>query len=139
MSVPTSYFLIFDPMLRHTGIHIVTISMFGICYLQPECIIRPVKAAVGEDVLTAYGEGVVRKYRVKDDTYQILLKHWHNATLFAKAESFDRVDDGMKNQGSFGMKWLLDMFFSSESKSGAITRSRSNSVASGVSRGTKTS
>ncbi|CAB9504963.1 expressed unknown protein [Seminavis robusta] len=115
-----------------TGVHIVTVGSAGIvCYLQPEFVLRPIKAAVGEDVLTAYGEGVVEKYRVKDDTYQIELKGWHGAKLYAKAETFDRVDDGMQDRGSFGMKWLLDMFFSSDSRGGTVSRSRSNSITSG--------
>jgi hypothetical protein len=32
-----------------TGVHTVTVSSSGlICYLRPECVIRPLKAAVGE-------------------------------------------------------------------------------------------
>ena len=115
----------------------VTIPSAGmVCYLQPEDVLRPIKAAVGEDVLTAYGDGVVERYRLKDDMYEIRLKGWRGAKLYAKAEKFDRAADGVNDQGSFGMKWLLDMFFSSNSKNGTLTRSRSNSVTSGRSRTT---
>jgi hypothetical protein len=116
-----------------TGVHIVTIGSAGmVCYLQPEFVLRPIKTAVGEDVLTPYGDGVVEKYRVNDDTYQIALKGWQGAKLYAKAETFDRVDDGMQDRGTFGMKWLLDMFFSSaDSRGGTMSRSRSNSITSG--------
>ena len=130
-----AYFIHYCCCTSFVGVHIVTIPSAGmVCYLQPEDVLRPVKAAVGEDVLTAYGEGVVERYRFKDDTYEIRLKFWHSAKLFAKAETFDRVDDGVHDKGSFGMKWLLDMFFSPNSKAGTMTRSRSNSVTSGRSR-----
>lgn len=102
-----------------------------VCYLQPQDIIRPIKASVGEDVLTAYGDGIVERYRVEDDTYQILLKEW-GARLYAKAETFDRVHD-MQAGASFGMKWIYDMFFS-DNKAETGTRSVSNSVASGRSK-----
>lgn len=116
-----------------TGVHIVAVASAGmVCYLQPEEVIRPIKAAVGDEVLTAYGDGVVERYRIEDDTYQILLKDWHGAKLYAKAECFDRVHD-MQDKASFGMKWIYDMFFS-DSKGGTGTRSRSNSIASGRSK-----
>ena len=109
----------------------MTVASAGmVCYLQPQDIVRAIKASVGEDVLTAYGDGVVERYRVQDDTYQILLKDW-GARLYAKAETFDRVQD-MQAGASFGMKWIYDMFFS-DSKGGTGVRSRSNSVASGTS------
>jgi len=121
-----------------TGVHVVTILSAGlVCYLQPEDVVQPVKAAVGEDVLTAFGDGVIERYRKDDDMYLIVLKGWHDAKLYAKAETFDRVVDGMQDQGSFGMKWLLDMFFSSDtSRGGTMPRSRSNSVTSIRSRAT---
>jgi hypothetical protein len=119
------------------GIHIVTIaSARMVCYLQPEYVLKAIKAAVGEDVLTAYGEGVVEKYRYEDDIYVIKLKGGWQATLYAKAETFDRANDGMQDQGTFGMKWLLDLFFSSDSTK-QTTRSRSNSVTSGISRSSR--
>mmetsp|Transcript_23693 Transcript_23693/g.33096 ORF Transcript_23693/g.33096 Transcript_23693/m.33096 type:complete len:112 (+) Transcript_23693:550-885(+) len=99
-----------------------------VCYLQPENIIRPLKAAVGEDLLTAYGEGKVVKYRVEDDTYEIKLT-W-GATLFGKAETFDRVSDGMQDHGWFGSSWLLSLFYGSDKKNDSSQRSRSNSIAS---------
>jgi len=121
-----------------TGIHIVTVPMAGmVCYLQPQDVLRPLKAAATEDVLTQYGEGKVVKYRLEDDIYEINLHD--NAKLYAKAEAFDRVSDGLEDQGlhSLGMKWLLRFLFGSrknEDGDGAscqISRSsRSNSIVS---------
>ena len=111
--------------------HIVTVPSAGmVMYLQPNAIVRPLKAAVGEDALTAYGEGRVEKYDAVNDTYVIKLSGW-GARLYAKAETFDRVRDSMRDKdGAFGMNWLLGIFFSSN-KSQEGTRSRSNSVVSG--------
>ena len=115
-----------------TGVHIVTIPSAGmVCYLQPDKIVRPLKAAVGEDVLTAFGEGKVASYRLSDNMYIIQLAGWR-ATLYAKAETFDRVGDGMQEQdGQFGMSWLLRFFFSGSSgiTRTESTRSRTNSFA----------
>jgi hypothetical protein len=114
-----------------TGVHTVTVPSAGlICYLRPECVIRPLKAAVGEDVSTSYGEGKVLRYRPKDNMYEISLAC--GATLYAKAENFDRVNDSMQDEGDrYGMRWLLGLIFqSSSSRSGTSQRSRSNSIAS---------
>lgn len=101
-----------------------------VMYLQPGYIVRPLKAAVGEDALTAYGEGTVEKYEIANDMYTIKLKGW-NARLYAKAETFDRVRDSMRDRdGPFGMNWLLRFFFSSKGEKTEGTRSRSNSVVS---------
>ena len=105
-------------------------------YLQPEAIVRPLKAAVGEEALTAYGEGTVEKYNVKTDIYTIKLKGW-GAKLYTKAETFDRVRDSMRDKdGPFGMNWLLRFFFSKGSRPAEVvsTRSRSNSLVSGSGR-----
>lgn len=118
-----------------TGIHIVTVPMAGmVCYLQPKDVLRPLKAAATEDVLTQYGEGKVDRYRLEDDIYEIKL---HSAKLYAKAEAFDRVNDGIEDQGGLGMKWLLRFLFfrsrSTEDVDGGgsqISRSRSNSIVS---------
>jgi len=111
-----------------TGVHIVTVPMAGmVCYLQPKDVLRPLKAAVTEDVLTLYGEGKVEKYRLEDDMYEIELHH--GSKLFAKAEAFDRVSDGFEDQADFGMKWLLRFLFFG-SGNGESQRSRSNSIAS---------
>jgi len=58
-----------------TGVHhIVTVPSAGmVCYLQPECVLKPLKAAVGEDLLTAYGKGKVESYDVAHDVYKIVL------------------------------------------------------------------
>jgi len=113
-----------------TGIHIVSApSARMVLYLQPEAICRELKAAVGEDVLTAYGAGVVECYDRKNDTYVIKLNGW-NARIYAKAETFDRLRDSMSDKGPFGMDWLLQFFFSPPDSTNQGTRSRSNSVAS---------
>jgi len=116
-----------------TGIHIVSaLSARMVLYLQPEAICRELKAAVGEDVLTEYGAGIVEGYDRKNDTYVIKLNGW-NARIYAKAENFDRLRDSMRDRDvPFGMDWLLRFFFSSESTNQG-TRSRSNSVVSGAS------
>lgn len=101
-----------------------------VCYLQPDDVIRPLKAAVGEDVLTAYGDGKVVRYRHSDDFYMIRLNGW-GATLYAKAETFDRDAGSMSDKpGSFGMTWLFGFLFSSSGRASSGQRSRSNSVAS---------
>jgi len=112
-----------------TGVHNVFVPSCGaICYLQPDQVIRPIKAAVSEDVSTQYGEGKVMKYRLQDDAYEIRLT-WGNAMLYAKAATFDRIDDRMEDKGGFGMGWILKFFYSrEESKDDGAPRSRSNSV-----------
>jgi hypothetical protein len=100
-------------------------------YLQPDAIVKPLKAAVGEDALTAYGEGMVVKYDIVRDMYTIELKGW-GAKLYCKAETFDRVRDSMRDRdASSGMNWLFQYFFSpSSDRSLEGNRSRSNSVVS---------
>ena len=117
-----------------TGIHMVSApSARMVLYLQPEAICRGLKAAVAEEVLTAYGAGLVERYDRKNDTYVIKLKGW-NAKIYAKAETFDRLRDSMGDRhGSFGMDWLLQLFFSSSESADQGNRSRSNSVVSGTS------
>jgi len=115
-----------------TGIHIVSApSARMVLYLQPDSISRELKATAGEDVLTAYGAGVMESYDRKHDTYVIKLNGW-NARIYAKAETFDRLRDSMRDRdGSFGMDWLLRFFFLSSNSTNQDTRSRSNSVVSG--------
>ena len=117
-----------------TGIHIVAVSMAGmVCYLQPKDVLRPLKAAVNDDVLTQWGNGKLVKYRARDDIYEIELI-W-GAKLFARAESFyrDRDNSGQEEREGFGISWVFRLFFSSENSvrgTGGSQRSRSNSVAS---------
>lgn len=121
-----------------TGIHIVAREVGQqamVCYLQPKDVLRPLKAAVNEDVLTPYGNGKVVNFRVKDDMYEILLC-W-GSKLFARAESFDRDYSGNEEKGGFGIDWVIRLFYTldrNNSRRGAggseRTRSRSNSVAS---------
>mmetsp|Transcript_13845 Transcript_13845/g.27874 ORF Transcript_13845/g.27874 Transcript_13845/m.27874 type:complete len:1176 (-) Transcript_13845:114-3641(-) len=115
-----------------TGVHIVTIPSTGmVCYLQPEAIVKPLKAAIGEDVTTAYGEGRVQSYDTKNDIYHIRLS-W-NATLSAKGgESFERLGEGVPDRnGSFGVNWLLGLlFYPGQQQATVGTRTRSNSVSS---------
>jgi predicted heme/steroid binding protein len=112
-----------------TGVHIVTVPSCGmVCYLQPDHVIRPLKAAVGEEVLTAYGEGRVERYNAAQDMYTIELHGW-GAKLFAKGDTFERVSDGVPDRdGVFGVKWLLSFLFNMETQ--AQPRSRSNSIVS---------
>lgn len=114
-----------------TGVHVVTVPTAGmVMYLQPDAIVKPLKAAVGEDALTAYGEGTVQNYDVVNDTYTIKLEGW-DAKLYCKAETFDRLSDWMRERdGSTGMDWLLGLFFAPSSDKSVGTRSRTNSVAS---------
>ena len=111
-----------------TGVHNVTVPSYGaFLYLQPDQVIRPLKAAVGEDVSTPYGEGRVLKYRLSDDLYEIKLL-WGGAILYATADTFDRIDDRMEDKGGFGMNWILQFFYSREDgKDDCPQRSRSNS------------
>ena len=115
-----------------TGVHIITVPSAGlICYLQPKDVIHPLKAAVGEDILTQFGEGQLKKYRSEDDIYEIELSS--GAKFYGKAEAFDRVKDGLEdNGGRFGMTRLLQFFFFSSENNykGEGQRSRSNSVTS---------
>lgn len=114
-----------------TGVHIVTVSAAKmVCYLQPECIVKPLKAAVGEDVSTPYGEGNVLAYDLRRDIYTIGFTEW-TARLYCTGDKFERAGDSVPDRdGPFGVNWLLRFFFSSDSSAG--TRSRSNSVASGT-------
>jgi hypothetical protein len=111
-----------------TGVHNVTVPSYGaVLYLQPDQVIRPLKAAVGEDVSTPYGEGKVLKYRLTDDLYEIKLS-WGGAVLYATASTFDRIDDRLEETGGFGMNWILQFFYSREDgKDSGPQRSRSNS------------
>jgi hypothetical protein len=50
---------------------------------------------INEEVNTAYGDGVITKYREEDEIYEILLKKWILATkkspiLFAKGENITK-------------------------------------------------
>lgn len=112
-----------------TGVHIVTVPTAGmICYLQPDHIARSLKAAVGENVLTAFGEGKIETYSLQNDTYTIILAGWRGK-LFAKEVSFERVGDGVQDRdGPFGVNWLLRFLFFSSARG---PRSRSNSLIGG--------
>jgi hypothetical protein len=125
-----------------TGVHIVTISSVRmVCYLQPDCVVRPLKAAVGEDVLTIFGDGSVENYHAARDIYTIRLS-W-GAKLYAKADTFDRVGEGVQDRDEpFGVNWLLRLLFFSPAStrkgdSNPQSRSRSNSVVSGLSQKSK--
>jgi len=135
-AVLTSFGLtgILESVQQKTGVHIVTIPLAGmVCYLQPKDIIKPLKAVVGDDALTPYGNGQVIKYRISDNTYQISLC-W-GATLYAQAEAFDR-DSNHEDRNGLNMSWVFRLFFSVDNNSNnkdifnGSQRSRSNSVAS---------
>lgn len=98
---------------RKTGIHIIAIPTAGmVCYLQPKDVVRPLKAAVNDTVLSRYGNGKVVKFRPKDAIYKIELG-W-GAKLFATADSFERATLNGKEKAFVGMSWVLKFFFSSE-------------------------
>ena len=100
-----------------------------ICYLQPKDILRPLKAAVNEEVLTQYGDGKVTKFRAKDSVYEIELR-W-GATLYARGETFDRDHSESEEEGGFDIHRVFRWFFSSEKETaGGNQRSRSNSLVS---------
>lgn len=111
-----------------------------VCYLQPKDVVRPLKAAKSEDVATPYGEGIMLKYRLEDDMYEIRLKAFGDATLYCQAETFDRITDTRNEEGSSGLSsFLRYLFFSSDGAAAAPapapassshSRSRSNSIVS---------
>jgi hypothetical protein len=109
-----------------TGVHIVTVESSGmVCYLQPADIIQPLKAAVGDLVLTPFGEGKVKQYRRKDGVYEIMLPF--GATLYAPGEAFDNVNSRCESSMT-KVDWILSLFGGRGTD--APQRSRSNSIAS---------
>ena len=111
-----------------TGVHIVTVESSGlVCYLQPADIIQPLKAAVGDLVLTPFGEGKVQKFRRKDGVYEIKLQF--GATLFAPGEAFDYVNSRCEASIT-KIDWILSFFGGRGTD--VPQRSRSNSIASSV-------
>ncbi len=120
-----------------TAIHVVTVQIGSmVCYLQTDNIICPLKAALGEKVVTPFGEGVIRKYRHKDMIYSIELTDC-TAMMYARAEEFDRIDNTNEcREGPSEMNWFWRflLFYNAGEKKVENTstsqRSRSNSVAS---------
>ena len=115
-----------------TGVHIVTVPGAGmVCYLQPKEIICPLKAIVGDDVLTSYGNGRMLRYKIADGIYEITLR-W-GATLYARAEAFER-ESNFEYGSRFQMGWVFKLFFSKDNSSNVdasgSVRSRSNSLTS---------
>jgi hypothetical protein len=116
-----------------TGVHVVTIPHLNmVCYLQPDAVIMPLKAAVGDEVVTPYGEGTVTKFRLEDHMYEIQLSSQQLSlslsggassttttgttpantptTLYCQAECLTRLDNNKRQQdsdGYFGMDWFL--------------------------------
>eukprot|EP00586_Coscinodiscus_wailesii_P001693 CAMPEP_0172486202 /NCGR_PEP_ID=MMETSP1066-20121228/14668_1 /TAXON_ID=671091 /ORGANISM="Coscinodiscus wailesii, Strain CCMP2513" /LENGTH=1174 /DNA_ID=CAMNT_0013251999 /DNA_START=498 /DNA_END=4019 /DNA_ORIENTATION=+ len=132
-------------VVPQTSVHIVTTAVHHpcrmACYLQPGSIVQPLKACVGEEVLTPFGEGIVRGYRREDNIYRIQLGEW--GQLYAHGERFDRVygssgRDEIAGRGGDGggiSKWLLRYLWfggGKEEEEGeeVVNRSRSNSVVS---------
>jgi hypothetical protein len=107
-----------------SGIH--TVQAKGmVCFLQPEAVIKPLLACVGEDVITPYGDGVVVSYVDQSGVYVVRLA-W-GALLYTT--HLDRAGDGTQiREGSFGIEWLFNLFSRKETAPGS--RSRSNSVVS---------
>jgi hypothetical protein len=110
-----------------SGLHIVAVpSTHMICYLQAADVLRPLKAAVLDSVMTPFGEGTVVKYRSADNMYEIQLP-W-NAQLFAKPELFQRKKINKEEKGGFS--WVFRFLFSDNRMkiSKDNMRSRSNSI-----------
>jgi hypothetical protein len=105
-----------------SGIH--TVQAKGmVCFLQPETVIKPLQACVGEDVITPYGEGVVLSYVDQSSVYIVRLA-W-GALLYTTY--LDRAGDGTQiREGSFGIEWLFNLFSRKEAASGSRSRSNSN-------------
>jgi hypothetical protein len=121
---------------QSTGIHVVTVQIGNmVCYLQPENIICPLKAAIGEKVVTRFGEGVITKYRHKDMIYSIELKDC-TAMMYARGEDFDRIDnlnECREGPSEINWFWRFLLFYNAGEKkveTSGSQRSRSNSVAS---------
>ena len=75
----------------------------------------------------------MERYDRENDTYVIKLKGW-NARIYAKAETFNRLRDSMRDRhGSLGIDWFLQLFFNSSESTIDGNRSRSNIVVSGTS------
>lgn len=63
---------------RSDDVHIVRLwgpmgSGSGLAYISPEALLRPISAAVGLEVVTPLGAGVVKRYRKEDDTFIVNL------------------------------------------------------------------
>jgi len=98
-----------------TGVHVVSVVSVPhmVCYLQRTSVLGPVKAAVGECVLTPYGEGQVARHRPgrdgrEKDVYEVRLEHW-NALLYCGEEGFDCVAEGTSDTERFSMRRLLGL------------------------------
>ena len=80
--------------------------------------------------------------------YVVKLKSFSNATLYCRAETFDRIAD-VGSEGASGLSWFLKyLFFASDDAAAAPvpapasssrSRSRSNSIVSARSGSTSTS
>ena len=57
-------------------------------YLQPDCVLGRIKASVGDQVITPYGEGVVLKFKEEEKTFVVELG-W--GVMFCGEESIDKI------------------------------------------------
>jgi len=99
--VVTKYGLtgVLQSLPSHSGFYIVKIPSIPsmVCYLESSAICCPIIASVGEKVTTPWGYGIVQKYRLEDNIYEVQLS-W-NATLFTCGDDLCRIlqeDDGVR-------------------------------------------
>ncbi|GMI34166.1 hypothetical protein TeGR_g4828, partial [Tetraparma gracilis] len=97
-----------------TSVHHVQMDgMLG--YLQPDAVLGPVKAAVGTEVVTVAGSGVVVKYRPGDRMFEVRLDGW-NARIFC-TEADMGAAERESSEGGYG--WLSGWFWARKSQAAA--------------------
>ncbi len=79
-----------------TSVHKVSVDGAGlVCYLQPSSIIKPLKACVGDAVVTWFGEGDVVKYRTGTELVgrEFVVKMSWGAVLYCGEDGFEVLDE----------------------------------------------
>eukprot|EP00466_Bigelowiella_natans_P006589 jgi/Bigna1/135292/aug1.28_g10000 len=71
-----------------------------VAYIQPKNI-QVIRAAVGDVVTSAFGQGVVQSYRRADGIYEVLIP-WGNPVLHEEKEIKIREDDSRSKTGGGG-------------------------------------
>jgi len=107
-----------------SGIHVVEVQGAGgsmKMYLQPDMIVKRIKAAVGDGVVSPYGEGEVLKYRAgarEEERFIVELGSW--GILFCGSEGIDRMETGRDIGGLGGglAGWLSSLWFRNNTREG---------------------